>query len=95
MLVVALVATGPAPPVAMILLPLPAVVDWWLEHLGRTRASARRLVAVTVPAGAGLGAGLVRYLEDRGDLWFWSMVLVYGGSCAAVALWRFIDEHAP
>lgn len=94
-LVVASLAPASAPPVLMLILPVPAVVDWWLEHLGRVHASARRLVVVTLPAGAGLGLGFARYLDAPGDLWFWGMVLGYGGACAAVALWQYLDEHAP
>lgn len=94
-LVVVLLAPTSVPPGFMLLLPVPAVVDWCLEHLGRVPGSPRRLMVVTLPAGAGLGLGFARYFDDPGDLWFWGMVLGYGGICAALALWRFLDEHAP
>lgn len=81
-------------PWLLALLPLPAVVDWWLEHLGRSQYSRARQVAVTVPAGIALGRGFARYLADPADPWFWAMVVVYGGSCLAIALWRFVDERA-
>lgn len=74
-------------PVALVVLPLPTVVDWVAEHLGLVRYSPRRQVAVTVPLGLALGAGFARYLEDPGDPWFWAVVVGYGGLCAAVALW--------
>jgi uncharacterized membrane protein len=79
----------------LLLLPLPAVVEWWLEHLGRVRYSPRRQVAVTVLLAVALGRGFARYLEDPGDRLFWGVVVVYGGSCLAIALWRWLDEHAP
>lgn len=81
-------------PWVMALLPLPAVVEWWLEHLGRVAYAPGRQVATTVLLAVALGRGLARYLEDPADPWFWAMVLVYGGACLAVALWRFVDDRA-
>jgi hypothetical protein len=75
--------------------PIPAVVDWWREHLGRVAYDPRRQLAVTVPLAIALGAGFARYLDDPLDGPFWAMVVVYGGACAAIALWRWLDEHAP
>lgn len=77
------------------LLPLPTVIEWWLEHLGRIEYAAGRQTATTVLAAIALGRGFARYLDNPADLAFWAMVLIYGGSCAAIALWRFLDEHAP
>lgn len=74
-------------PLLLVVLPLPTVVDWVLEHLGRIRYSPRRQLAVTVPLGLALGAGFARYLDDQTDPWFWGMALGYGGVCGAVALW--------
>lgn len=82
-------------PVILVLLPLPAVIEWWLEHLGRVRYSPARQVAVTIPLAIALGRGLDRYLADPADAWFWAVVAVYGGSCSAVALWRFLDATEP
>ena len=84
-----------APPWLLAVLPLPAVAEWWLEHLGRLDYDPRRQIAVTVPLGLGLGAGFARYLDDPLDGPFWAMVLVYGGSCLGIALWRWLDQHAP
>ncbi len=72
---------------ALVVLPVPAVADFVAEHRGWVQPSAPRLVAVTVPLALGLGAGFARYLEHLTDLWFWTVVVVYGGLCAAVALW--------
>lgn len=74
------------------LAPLPAVIEWWLEHLGRITYSPVRQVAFTIPLALALGRGFGRYLDDPLDPLFWAMVVVYGGSCAAIALWRFLDE---
>jgi hypothetical protein len=89
----ALIPDG-APPWVLAVLPLPAVVEWWAEHLGRAEYRPARQVAVTIPLAIALGAGLARYLDDPGDLAFWAMVIVYGGACAAIALWRWLDERA-
>ena len=74
---------------ALVILPLPAVVEWTLEHLGVVAYAPARQVAVTIPLAVGLGAGFVRYFEQRTDPWFWTVVLGYGGWCAAVALWSW------
>jgi hypothetical protein len=71
-------------------LPLPGVVEFVAEHLGALRYSPRRQVVLTVPLAIGLGRGLGRYLVDRTDPLFWSVVVVYGVVCglAAWARWR-------
>lgn len=69
---------GPAEVVAMVLLPLPAVIEFCVEHVGRSHHSPRRLVAVTVPLGIALGLGFGRYLRSPGDPGFWAVVLGYG-----------------
>lgn len=71
---------------ALVVLPLPAVVDFVAEHLGLIGRSDRRLVAVTVPLGFGLGAGFARYLDRPTDPLFWGVALVYSGVCLASAL---------
>lgn len=71
----------------LVLLPVPAVVEFVAEHLGGLRYSPRRQVAVTVPLAVALGTGFARYLERPGDLLFWAVVAGYGGLCLGVALW--------
>jgi hypothetical protein len=78
----------------LLALPLPAVVEFCLEHLGRLPYRAVRQIVVTLPLAVALGLGFARYLEDPGDLLFWAMVLIYGGACLAVLGWRFLDERA-
>lgn len=74
----------------LVLLPLPAVADLCLEHLGVVEPSPPRLVAVTVPLAVGLGAGFARYVESPGDALFWGVVVAYTAVClVAVAIgWR-------
>jgi hypothetical protein len=97
--VLAVSLAGAAPtrfdPWVMALLPLPAVVEWFGEHLGHLAYSPSRQIATSVPLGIALGRGFARYLDDPADLAFWAMVLLYGGACLAVTLWRFLDERAP
>jgi putative effector of murein hydrolase LrgA (UPF0299 family) len=83
-------APGPVEVVVLVLLPLPALADFVAEHLGWVAPSARRLVAVTVPLGLGLGVGFTRYLDSPTDLWFWGVVLTYTAIAllAAFTGWR-------
>jgi hypothetical protein len=77
---------------ALVLLPIPAVVEFCLEQLGRIGYRPWRQVATTVLLAVALGRGFARYLEDPGDLLFWGIVLVYGGLCLGTVLWRILDE---
>jgi uncharacterized membrane protein len=72
---------------ALVLLPLPALVDFVAEQLQLVRPSASRLVAVTIPLGIGLGAGFARYVEAPGDRWFWGVVVIYGLIAGLALLW--------
>jgi hypothetical protein len=71
---------------ALVVLPLPAVAEFVLEHLGALHHSTRRLVVVTVLLGMGLGIGFARYLSDQTDPVFWMVAVVYGAVCLAAAL---------
>jgi hypothetical protein len=69
----------------LVVLPLPAVVEFVLEHAGRWRYRWARQLAVTVPLAAALGVGFDRYLHRPGDSLWWSVVAVYGVVCAGAA----------
>jgi uncharacterized membrane protein len=71
---------------ALVLLPLPAVVDFVAEQLGVVRPSPARLVAVTVPLGVGLGQGLAVYVEDPTSPRFWAVVIGYTAVCLVALL---------
>jgi hypothetical protein len=63
------------------LLPVPVVAEWWGEHLGRLRYSARRQVALSLLAAPAVGRGLGRYLPHPGDRLFWAVVVAYAVVC--------------
>ena len=67
--------------VAVMVLPIPTVVEWCGEHVSGWTYDPRRQVALTVPAAVALGLGFARYLRVPNDQWFWVMVLVWGGVC--------------
>ncbi len=85
---------GSLDPILLAVLPLPAVIDWWAEHLGRIGYDPHRQILVTIPAAVALGQGFALYVDNPTDPLFWATVLVYGGSCLAVAMWRFLDDNA-
>jgi hypothetical protein len=76
----------PLDPWLVVALPLPAVIEFVGEHLGAWRYQPVRQVVVTVPLALALGVGFDRYLDHPGDLWFWGVVVGYGGVCLAAAL---------
>jgi hypothetical protein len=71
----------------LVLLPLPAVIEFVLEHVGVIRYQPVRQVLVTVPLAVALGRGFALYVDDPGSRLFWGAVLVYGGVCVAAAVW--------
>lgn len=79
-----------ADPVLLAVLPIPVVVEWWLEQLDVVRYSPVRQVLLSLLAAPAVGVGLARYLESPGDALFWTVVVVYAVVCAApVAIrWR-------
>lgn len=64
------------------LLPVPVVVEWWGEHLGRLGYVPRRSVLLSLVAAPAVGRGLGRYLLHPGDRLFWGVVAVYAVVCA-------------
>lgn len=69
--------------VLLVVLPLPSVAEFVLEHLGAIRYQSTRQAALTVPLAVALGVGFARYLRHPGDLLFWGVVVVYAGVCLA------------
>lgn len=81
-------------PWLLVLLPLPAVVEFCGEQSGRLLYSGRRQVLVTIPLAFALGQGFARYIQNPADGLFWAMLAVYGGLCLGFLGWRLLDEHA-
>ena len=63
------------------LLPLPVVVEFWLEQLGRIRYSSTRQVLLSLLCAPAVGVGLARYLESPGDTVFWAIAGAYAVIC--------------
>ncbi len=73
----------------LVVLPIPAVIEFVLEQLGLISYSAVRTWIVTVPLAVALGGGFVRYVDAPGDPLFWGVVLGYGVICGLSVLWRW------
>jgi hypothetical protein len=65
------------------LFPLPGVVEFVLDNLGRIRYSPRRQMALSAAGAVAAGVGYVRYLDDLTDPLVWSVVAVYTSVCLA------------
>lgn len=76
----------------MVLLPLPAVVEFVLEQLGRIEYRPLRQTIVTVPLAIALGRGFAIYLHHPTSLLFWGTVGLYGGLCLGVLVWRTFER---
>jgi hypothetical protein len=72
----------------LVLLPIPAVVEFVLEHLDIVRYHSARQVVFTVPLAIALGRGFAIYVEDPTSRLFWGVVLAYGCICLAAVVWR-------
>jgi hypothetical protein len=70
-------------PVLLLLLPVPAVVEFVLEHVGAMGYRPVVQAVVTTLLAAALGVGFQRYLDRHTDPLFWGTVVVYGGVCFA------------
>lgn len=70
----------------LVLLPLPGVVEFTLEHFGVVRYSATRQLLLTVPVAIAIGRLLARYLDDPTDGLFWAVVWGYAVAMFAAAV---------
>ena len=70
--------------IALVVLPLPALVDFVGEHRRLWAHSPRRLTWLGALQGLGLGVGFGRYLDNPADPWFWGVGILYS-SIAFVA----------
>ncbi len=68
------------------LLPLPGVVEFVLDNLGRIRYSPTRQVVLSAGGAVGAGVGYVRYLGNSTDVLVWSVLGTYTAICLAAAL---------
>lgn len=71
--------------IALVVLPLPAVVEWTLEHRGRIPYIPRLHLVLSAILGVGLGAGFARTAANRFDPVFWGVVGLDVVWCLAVA----------
>ena len=64
-------------PWLLVLLPVPAVGEFVLEHLGRASYQPLRQTLLTIPMAVALGVGFARYLDHHLDPLFWGVVVGY------------------
>jgi hypothetical protein len=73
-------------PVLLVVLCLPALAQFVLEHLGLLRYRPIVEDAVMVPAAMALGIGFDRYLHRHTDPLFWACIVGYGSICLAAVV---------
>ena len=71
---------------ALVVLPLPALVEFVGEHRRRWAYSPARHTALSVLQGLGMGVGFGRYLESPADPWFWAVGITYSAIALLAAL---------
>ena len=72
-------------PWGVLVLPLPAVVEFLLEQWKLYAGSNLARIATGLPLGVALSRLFVRYLHHPTDPFFWGVVAVYGGLCGLSA----------
>ncbi len=77
------------------LFPLPGVIEFVLDNLGRISYSARRQVVLSAAGALAAGVGYVRYLDHRADPLVWSVVGVYTAACLAGAVLGGLRRPGP
>ncbi len=81
-------ASTEADRILMILLPLPAVIEFTLEHLGFIEYRPTRQVLVSMPLAVALGRGFAIYVNHPTSILFWGVVGIYGGLCVCILILR-------
>ncbi len=71
---------------ALVLLPLPALVEFVGEHRGWWGYAPNRQAVLGALQGLGLGVGFGRYLLHPADPWFWGVGLTYSAVAGVAAL---------
>jgi hypothetical protein len=59
----------------LILLPVPATIEFVLEHLGRIPYRRTLEAPLAIPMAAALGVGFERYLRNHTDILFWGCAI--------------------
>lgn len=73
-------------PWLVLLLPIPAMVEFLLEQAGRIEGTNALRIVTGIPLGIAMSRMFARYLQDPFDPFFWVVVAVYGGTCAVAAI---------
>lgn len=68
------------------LLPLPGVIEFVLDNLGRIPYVPRRQMMLSAGGAVAAGVGYVRYLDRTTDPLVWSVVAAYTAACLAGAI---------
>lgn len=71
---------------ALVVLPLPALVEFVGEHRRAWGHRPGRQAAFAGLQGLGMGVGFGRYLEDPADPWFWAVGITYSAVALVAAL---------
>ena len=69
----------------LILLPVPAAVEFVLEHFHQIPYNRSLQTKVTIPMAIALGVGFERYLRDQNDSLFWGCTIIYSAIYVAAA----------
>ncbi len=77
------------------LFPLPGVVEFVLDNLGRVAHVPRRQVLLSAAGAVAAGVGYVRYLDDPTDRLVWAVVGVYTAACLAGAIGGHVLRSRP
>jgi hypothetical protein len=71
---------------ALVVLPLPALVEFVGEHRRAWAYSSSRQAWLGTLQGAGMGVGFGRYLETPSDPWFWVVAVTFSLVALVAAL---------